>query len=87
MSEQTLPAADRQNQPVVMARIECGCGFTVEGFDEQCNAAAFDSHGCFYESETEGLTWHQSVFSMWGLLIALVVVSGVVSIALGEVAW
>ena len=84
MSEQTIPAVDEQDQPVVMARIECGCGFRAEGFDEQCNVDAFDNHICYRESQPKEHTWHESFFNF---LIVAVLVFGFVALLTGKVPW
>lgn len=83
MNDQALSAADQQAQPVVMARISCGCGFTATGFDERCNADAFDSHVC-YRSQLKEHSWHESLSTF---LVVAVCVFGAIVLILGEVPW
>lgn len=87
MSEQTLPAVVEKAQPVPMARIECGCGFSAEGFDESCNVSAFDSHTCFQESYSKEHSWHESVFDFLTVAALVVGVVLVVAVLSGEVPW
>lgn len=89
MNEQIgIPAVELEAPATVPARIECGCGFVVEGWDERNNAEVFAEHSCYFEgSSDEPGSWYASLFSLWGLLIVVAIGWAVVSIALGKVAW
>lgn len=62
--------------------ITCPCGFTVSGFDENMNRDAHADHCCPLDVSPARLQspWHESVFSLWGMVIVVAIVIAVVEV-------
>lgn len=60
-------------------KLTCGCGFVAQQGSAVDNQVAFDSHTCADEHEVQP-RWHESVFSVPGIIIAMMVLLGVVAV-------
>jgi hypothetical protein len=75
--------------PDEMPQIECHCGFIISGRDEQINRQVFEDHSCgdIWSADDSAPSWHNSVFSLWGVLIAVIIATAVVQVMTGKSWW
>jgi len=69
--------------------VRCACGFVAVSDSKTENRWALEEHPCPHRADVEEDgedRWYHHVFSLWGLLI-LVVVASAVLVALGKAKW